>query len=80
LEGFQEIELAATMNLSASWKGLKKGGTCKQKRFFVTAAPWSLIRPTIPMKRSVLDFALKEQMTVGCAITMTLQVSSNFSK
>jgi hypothetical protein len=39
LDGFEEIELTATMDLSASWKGLKKGGACKQKRFFCHCCP-----------------------------------------
>ncbi len=39
IEDFEEIELTTTMDLSASWKGLQKGGTCKQKRFFCHCCP-----------------------------------------
>jgi hypothetical protein len=39
LDGFEEIELTATMDLSASWKGLQKGGACKQRRFFCHCCP-----------------------------------------
>jgi hypothetical protein len=34
VEGFHEIDPTATMDLSVSWKGLRKGGACKQRRFF----------------------------------------------
>ena len=34
LDGFQDFDLTATMDMSAQWKGLRKGGACKQSRFF----------------------------------------------
>jgi hypothetical protein len=34
IDGFEDIELTATMDLSASWKGLQKGGASKQRWFF----------------------------------------------
>jgi hypothetical protein len=33
LNDFEEIKLTATMDMSASWKGLRKGGACKQRLF-----------------------------------------------
>ena len=30
LDGFQELDLTATMDMSAQWKELRKGGACKQ--------------------------------------------------
>ncbi len=39
IEGFEEIELTATMNMSASWKGLQKGGAYKQRRCFCHCCP-----------------------------------------
>jgi hypothetical protein len=34
LDGFQELDVIATIDMSAQWKGLCKGGTCKQSCFF----------------------------------------------
>jgi hypothetical protein len=34
LDCFEELDLTATMDMSAQWKGLRKGGACKQSRFF----------------------------------------------
>jgi hypothetical protein len=31
---FAEFDVTATMDMSATWKGLKKGGACKRERFF----------------------------------------------
>ncbi len=42
LNDFEEIELTATMDMSARWKGLRKGGACKQRRFFAIAVHWNL--------------------------------------
>lgn len=39
LEDFQELETSATMDMSATWKGLKKGGACKRERFFCHCCP-----------------------------------------
>jgi hypothetical protein len=34
LDGFQDINLTATVDMPAQWKGLRKGAACKQSRFF----------------------------------------------
>ena len=34
IEGFQELDVTATMDMSAQWKGLRRGGACKQSHFF----------------------------------------------
>jgi hypothetical protein len=37
LEEYNEFEVCATMDMSATWKGLKKGGACKRERYFCHA-------------------------------------------
>jgi hypothetical protein len=51
LNDFEEIELTATMDMSASWKGLRKGGACKQRFFFFAiAVHWNPTMCITPMK------------------------------
>jgi hypothetical protein len=72
LDDFEEIELTATMDLSASWKGLQKGGACKQCRFltmFITQ-----------MTRNVIVSVPRETMIIGFVTTITSPVSNSYNK
>ncbi len=50
LDSFEEIEFTATMDMSASWKGLRKGGACKQRRFFCHCFPLESDNVHVPNK------------------------------
>jgi hypothetical protein len=73
LNGFQEMNLTATMDISTPWKGFQKGGACKQSPFFVILALLNLIMVIIPMKLNAIIFVLIDGMKIGFVPIMITQ-------
>jgi hypothetical protein len=70
LDGFQETNLTATIDMSAQWKGLWKGGASKQSSFFAIVALLNQKMSIIQMKLYAHAFVLIDWMMTGFASTM----------
>jgi hypothetical protein len=66
--------------MSASWKGLQKGGACKQQCFFAIAVPWSQTMCIISMKQNAIAFVPAGMMKIGFVTTTPSQVSNNYKR
>jgi hypothetical protein len=73
LDGFQEIKLTDTIDMSAQWKGLQKGGACKQSRFFAIVAQLNLNMFIVSMILNAVAFVQTDWTKIGFVTITILQ-------